>query len=78
MTANLPEPLPRCHTHGTAMALIPPSRQAALTRWCGVWYECNHPWPHCGNTFLFHSKELLAQLDEQRARVDAAKETVSR
>lgn len=68
MTALPPEPLPRCTKHGTVMSLIPPSRQSELTRWCGVWYECAHPFPRCGNTFLFQSQELRAQLDEQRAR----------
>lgn len=78
MTANLPEPLPRCPKHGTALTLIPLSRQDALARWCGVWYECAHPFPRCGATVLFQSKELCAQLDEQRARIAAVKETVSR
>ena len=67
MTANLPEPVPRCGRHGP-MVLIPPARQDALARWCGVWYECAHPFPRCGSTVLFQSRELRAQLDEQRAR----------
>jgi hypothetical protein len=73
VTANLPAPVPRCIKHGTPMSLIPPGRQDQIARWCGVWYECTHPFPRCGNTTLFQSVELRAQLAEQAARVAAAK-----
>jgi len=73
MPANLPAPVPRCSKHGTPMALIPPARQDRTARWCGVWYECTHPWPRCWNTHLFESVELRAQLAEQGTRVAAAK-----
>lgn len=67
MTETLPEPVPRCERHGP-MRLRPLAGQTREQLWCGIWYDCAFPTFRCGTSTLIESKELRAQLAEQRAR----------
>lgn len=68
MTANLPEPVPHCEKHGP-MTLRPLAEQSKETAWCGAWYDCRFAehGHECSRSTLIPSKELRAQLDDQRA-----------
>ena len=66
---TLPAPVPRCEKHGP-MTLRTPAGQTKEQSWCGVWYDCAFPEFRCGTSFLFESRELRAQLAEQRALLD--------
>lgn len=55
--------IPRCPQH--KIPLIHREHPSADAYFCGTWYDC----PQCAYSVLFPSKELTAQLTNQRERV---------
>ncbi len=54
--------IPRCPVD--KVPLILRERPSSESYFCGTWYDC----PHCHYSVLFPSKELTAQLNDQRKR----------
>ena len=67
MTSTALETLPACRIHGR-MTVRP--GQTPEQAFCGTWYVCTGL--NCRNAHLIPSPGLLAQLDEQRARLAAS------
>lgn len=55
-------PIPRCPVDEIPLTLR--TGLSSEARFCGTWYDC----PRCHYTVLLPSRELTAQLDEQRRR----------
>jgi hypothetical protein len=60
--------LPVCRNKGHGQMAIRIGHQTKEQRFCGTWYDCQHP--GCRNSVLLPSKELRAQWASMRKEAE--------